>query len=280
MPLNSTVSSFVAGVSAAILVKLTSSIDDVLWLSSFMAPHLGHGMRLQNAITYTGVCLFQTCMAFVLSQFGKSVLDNLLGGSDSDRMPTERLLTLISGSALFIYSIILAVDYYKEHFDDDGELYKNVKGDSSNEGSDSSSEETCDGDKHDTLKPNQNIDLEFALTNSSNGMVALEIDDNVDEDDNDPASAPSIKRSRPLAIIAFLGSLDDLTLFVPLLVGKTFNIIELIIGALIATLMILIICIFLTRCRLIARLLERIPLVAIVAGFSIVLLVKGIWLMG
>jgi hypothetical protein len=278
MPLNS-FADFIAGVSAAILVKLASSIDDVLWLSSFMAPHIGHGMRLQNALTYTGVCLFQTFIAFILSQFGKSVLDNLLGGSDSDRMSTERLLTLISGSALLIYSVVLAVDYYKEHFGDDGELYKNVKGDSSDGSGDSSSEETCDGGKHDALQQNQSIDIEFALPTSPNGMVALEINHIEDEEDNDPASKPSLKRFRPLAIIAFLGSLDDLTLFVPLLVGKTFSIIQLFIGALIATLMILTICTFLTRCRLIARLLERIPLVAIVAAFSIVLLVKGIWVM-
>jgi hypothetical protein len=88
------------------------------------------------------------------------------------------------------------------------------------------------------------------------------------------------KQSRSLAIIAFLGSIDDLTLFVPLLVGKALTILQLVLGAMMATLLIIVLCIFLTRCEIVANILEKIPLVAIVAAFSVILLVKGIIFMG
>ena len=272
---------FCAGISAAIAVKLASSIDDVLWLSSFLTPHISKAARVQNAMTYIGVCLLQTCFAYVLSQFGSSVLDNMLGGSDSERMSTDRLLTLISGSALFLYSIVLGIDYYRENSDDSGELYKNVDADNSidSTGSFGGSE----GGEHviELDGPSSYKDVESATQNPTNGMSALEIECVVEyedeQDDGDPADPPPrTKKSRSLAIIAFLGSLDDLTLFVPMLVGKAFGIFELIIGAMFATLFIVTICIFLTRCQMVADLLERIPLVAIVFAFSVILLFKGI----
>jgi hypothetical protein len=72
------------------------------------------------------------------------------------------------------------------------------------------------------------------------------------------------KQSRSLAIVAFLGSMDDLTLFVPLLVSNALTILQLAIGVMVATLFISFVCISLTRCQFVANFLEKIPLVAIV----------------
>lgn len=269
---------FCAGVSAAIAVKLASSIDDVLWLSTFLTPHVSKAARIQNAMTYTCVCLLQTCLAYILSQFGQSVVDDLLGGSDSERMSTDRLLTLISGSALFVYSIVLGIDYYQENFADNGELYKNVDVDVSIDSTDSF--EDSEGN-HEVAHDPPSHDLEKGAPKPSIGMGALEIEpcpeeEAEQEDDDAAAPPPYTKKSRSLAIIAFLGSLDDLALFVPLLVGKTFGILELIVGAMFATSMIVIMCVFLTRCRIVADLLEKIPLAAIVFTFSVILLFRGI----
>lgn len=101
----------------------------------------------------------------------------------------------------------------------------------------------------------------------------------ITEDDGPSPPLQSDKKSGSLALIAFIGSLDDPTLFVPLLVGKTFGIFELITGAMIATLAILVICLFVSKCQLMANVLERIPLVAIVVGFTVFLLAKGIFFM-
>ena len=54
-----------------------------------------------------------------------------------------------------------------------------------------------------------------------------------------------------------------------------FGLPQLALGAMAAGAMIVALCMFLTLCAPIARLLERIPLCAIVAVFAVVLLIKG-----
>jgi cadmium resistance protein CadD (predicted permease) len=283
---------FCTGVSAAIVVKLTSSIDDVLWLSVFFTPKLSHRQRTQNALTYACICLLQTCLAFFISTFGQEVMESLLGKNE-DLMSTDRILTLISGSALFVYSIVLAKEYHHENYGgENGVEYSmvdntsRVTGSSADKSGYRKEEPKEDGPD---VKPNpQDVEL-------GNRVLPLEIEDGTDSDSSDSLndsssdkdmkeqvedeSPRSDKESRSLAVIAFLGSLDDLALFVPMLVGKTFGIVALIIGAMISALAILFICLFLTKCKLVADTLEKIPLVAIVTGFCVVLLVKGIFFM-
>lgn len=86
------------------------------------------------------------------------------------------------------------------------------------------------------------------------------------------------ERQKTLFVIAFIGSVDDLTLFVPMLAGKGFSIPELMMGALVATVTIVSLCIFVGQCKPIADCLANVPLFAIVIVFSCVLLVKGIFL--
>uniref|UniRef100_A0A7S2ERM8 Uncharacterized protein n=1 Tax=Ditylum brightwellii TaxID=49249 RepID=A0A7S2ERM8_9STRA len=98
----------------------------------------------------------------------------------------------------------------------------------------------------------------------------------IEDDDIDASKCFCLSdRSRTLPIVAFLGSLDDLTLFVPMLVGKTFGMIELVIGSTVAGTIIVLICLFITKCEMLSNFLQRIPLAAIVAIFSVFLLIKG-----
>merc|ERR1711879_784922 len=52
------------------------------------------------------------------------------------------------------------------------------------------------------------------------------------------------EKQKTLFMIAFIGSVDDLTPFVPMLVGKGFDIVQLIVGALVAAFTIVMICVF------------------------------------
>merc|ERR1719220_1280516 len=88
------------------------------------------------------------------------------------------------------------------------------------------------------------------------------------------ASEPG--RSRSLFVIAFIGSLDDLTLFVPMLVGKAMGPLEVVIGSFIAALMIVVLCVCVGLCKPIAKCLNAVPLVCIVGAFATFLLVKGL----
>eukprot|EP00545_Synedropsis_sp_CCMP1620_P011895 CAMPEP_0119013220 /NCGR_PEP_ID=MMETSP1176-20130426/8187_1 /TAXON_ID=265551 /ORGANISM="Synedropsis recta cf, Strain CCMP1620" /LENGTH=348 /DNA_ID=CAMNT_0006966289 /DNA_START=119 /DNA_END=1165 /DNA_ORIENTATION=- len=341
---------FCAGVSAAIVVKLTSSIDDVIWLSAFLTPSAPK--RGSNALTYAAVCLLQTCLAYIIATFGQVATDAIMGGGNDDddlddlddgdnnnnnkHMSSERLLTLVAGAALFIYAIVLGIEYYNELYDDDDEDadYAEVRLTSSTDDSCDTTNHNTDGrrsiddcddvvdveEEEPTVPPMKQItiqdeessfhaqsppaaaphdddddDVEMTAGMSVSSMVPMEIDydgplavldDEPCNDDTCTTSKPprtlassSDKQSRSLAVIAFLGSLDDLTLFVPMLVGKAFGIVELILGAMIATLAIIVICLCLTQCQFVANVLEKIPLVAIVSVFCIVLLTKGIFLM-
>jgi hypothetical protein len=83
------------------------------------------------------------------------------------------------------------------------------------------------------------------------------------------------ERQQTLFVIAFIGSVDDLTLFVPMLVGKGFDLVQLMLGAFLAAAIIVTLCIFIGQCKPIADCLSSIPLAAIVIVFAVVLLLKG-----
>merc|ERR1712150_247994 len=82
-------------------------------------------------------------------------------------------------------------------------------------------------------------------------------------------------RTQALFVIAFLGSVDDLTLFVPMLAGKGFDLAELMAGGFIAASVIVLVCVFVGLCKPVADFLSSVPLVAIVVTFASILLVKG-----
>ena len=114
---SSSLAEFYGGISAAIVIKLTSSIDDVLWLSAFLIPSLSTRQRVRNAATYACVCLLQTILAFVISTFGEEAVDAVMTHQQhsSIQLSTDRILTLIAGAILFVYSIVLGVEYYREN---------------------------------------------------------------------------------------------------------------------------------------------------------------------
>jgi hypothetical protein len=279
---------FCTGVSAAIVVKLTCSLDNLLWLSAFLTPKLSRKQRTQNALTYALICVLQTCLAYFISTFGEEMMESLLG-KNGDHMSADRILTLISASALLVYSIFLGKEYYDKNYGgEDEDEYTLVRdtfhgSDFSAGNSDQRGKEAEEDENG--VRPNpQDVEV-------GNMVLPLEIEDGTDSDSSDRSSdrdmneqvedgSPrSNKGLRSLAVISFLGALDDLALLVSMLVGKSFGIVELMIGTIISALAIVLICLFLTKCKLVADILEKIPLVAIVTGFCVVLLAKGIFFM-
>merc|ERR1740129_28389 len=97
---------------------------------------------------------------------------------------------------------------------------------------------------------------------------------------NEARTQSEAMRARALFTMAFLGSVDDLTLFVPMLVGSEFDAIQLVIGSFIAASFIVLLCVFIGLCGPVARCLSLVPLVLIVGVFAVVLLTKGIFFEG
>eukprot|EP00547_Thalassionema_nitzschioides_P006079 CAMPEP_0194209512 /NCGR_PEP_ID=MMETSP0156-20130528/7612_1 /TAXON_ID=33649 /ORGANISM="Thalassionema nitzschioides, Strain L26-B" /LENGTH=195 /DNA_ID=CAMNT_0038936699 /DNA_START=334 /DNA_END=921 /DNA_ORIENTATION=- len=192
-------------------------------------------------------------------------------------MSTDRILTLLAGSFLSVYSVYLGLEYYRENWLVNKRCeYKIV----SRSDSDFSHSDAFG------LESNKEEDQDLSKENLRGGVTPLEVEAWMGEvksmvvppenTDNGDQNESHEKHSRSLTLIAFVGSLDDLTLFVPMLAGKSFNILELIIGAMISTIFIVIVCLCLTKCKLVADVLDRVPLVAIVAVFATVLIIKGI----
>lgn len=261
---------WLVGLFSAFGIKLSSSIDDVVWLAPFLTANSSVAVRTQNSLIYTAVCLTQTVVAMVIAYSGKQAVKILTGGA-KDAWSTEKILTVGAGILLTLYSIKLTYEYIQECNEGEG-------GEENPAGA-----ENLESGSYAKVATNESSgggvgDAELAggkpLSARSREMVpGVEIDspekaqEEIDKADKD--------RSQTLFVIAFIGSVDDLTLFVPMLVGKGFDFVQLMLGAFLATALIITFCICIGLCKPIADCLSKIPLCAIVIVFATILLLKG-----
>merc|ERR1719440_412488 len=180
--------------------------------------------------------MIQTVVAMVLAYSGDEFVE-WLTADEENAWSSEKILTVAAGAMLAIYSVKLTYECIEEM----------------NEGDDSDDDE----DKSDTGEHSTNDsvrNLEEAESKKKKGHG--------DAEDG---------RAQTLFVISFIGSVDDLTLFVPMLVGKGFDIVQLVSGGFLATLLIVSICVFIGLCKPVADCLSKIPLAAIVIVFATVL---------
>lgn len=229
------------GIGAAIMLKLTSSIDDVLWLAPFLTRRERKVAKLRNAAIYVGVCLAQTLVATAIACSGDSLVSDL-----TKHIPgawtSQRILTVGAAGLLSLYTLKLGVEY----FHGDGE------------------KESSETGERPQPQPQEENGVEAPnASDLTQELVEVEVAQN------------ESGRSRALFMVAFLGSVDDLTLYVPMLVGKEMDLIELLIGGFVAASAIVLLCVFVGLCRPIAKCISSVPLVCIVGAFAVMLLIKG-----
>mmetsp|Transcript_95445 Transcript_95445/g.239217 ORF Transcript_95445/g.239217 Transcript_95445/m.239217 type:complete len:248 (-) Transcript_95445:157-900(-) len=242
--------SWLAGVGAAVSIKLSSSIDDVVWLAPFLTNNSSSVAKLHNAAIYISVCLTQTIVAMAIAYSGDSLV-GMLTKNAKDAWSTDKILTVVAGSMLAVYSVKLTYEYIQE-MGEEGESSEEVTAESL-------------GDEE-----AQEKELAFIVGGQDGEEELATKDCNVRQQKKEESS-----RTQALFIIAFLGSVDDLTLFVPMLVGKGFDMVQLVIGGLVAASAIVLLCVFVGLCKPVADCLSKVPLAAIVVVFAITLLVKG-----
>jgi hypothetical protein len=271
---------FLTGLCSAISIKMASSIDDVVWLAPFLTVNVSKRVRLQNALVYIAVCLIQTIAAMGIAKSGDAFVAWLTGNS-KDAWSTEKILTVFAGGLLAIYTVKLTYEYVYES-DDEDEGAEQEPGDQDrqeNKDCNVSSElelggrgtEAAGESDHATLLACDEASAGHGLKSDSPSRREITLSR---EPEEHTAKADS-KGQQTLFVIAFVGSVDDLTLFVPMLVGKGFTWLQLMSGALIAASTIVLICLFIGLCKPVANFLSSIPLALIVAIFSASLLVKG-----
>jgi len=244
---------WITGIGAAISIKLSSSIDDVVWLAPFLTDN--STAKLTNSAIYIAVCLTQTIVAMAIAYSGDTLVQKLTA-DNPNAWCSEKILTVGAGALLALYSIKLFHEYFTEGGDDEGTELSSCENNYNKVSMESGDEEA--------QKP-----LSTKLPDSTfeeEGETKTELSDN-EKGEKD--------RTQTLFVIAFLGSVDDLTLFVPMLVGKGFDMVQLVIGGFVAASIIVVLCVFIGKCKPVADCLSAIPLAAIVVTFASCLLVKG-----
>lgn len=220
-------------------------------------------MRFQNSAIYTAVCLTQTMVAMVIASCGKAAVKAVTGGA-KDAWSPEKILTCGAGVLLSLYSVKLTYEWIQE-LREGGEEEDAAEG--ANPEGGTYSKVATDGSPGD-------VELAAGKPASTREMVPGVEVDNPDKPQEEVDKADK-ERQQTLFVIAFIGSVDDLTLFVPMLVGKGFDIVQLMLGSFLAVCVILSFCIFIGLCKPIADCLSKIPLAAIVICFAVMLMLKG-----
>mmetsp|Transcript_6633 Transcript_6633/g.11561 ORF Transcript_6633/g.11561 Transcript_6633/m.11561 type:complete len:267 (-) Transcript_6633:94-894(-) len=240
---------FLAGLSEAIMLKLGSSVDDVLWLAPFLTSNVTRAMRIQNSLIYVGVCMCQTVAAMLIAYSGEEVVEKITNQS-KHAWSADKILTVGAGTLMALYAMKLTYEYIQE--------LKEQR-------------EEAEQEEMNTIELGRGSEKK-ALTSGSD----LESTDTSSSGVETPQDVAGKSRQWTLFVITVIGSMDDLTLFVPMLLGKGLHGVELMLGALIAATAIVFLCVFVGLCKPIADFLSSIPLALIVSAFAVLLLVKGL----
>mmetsp|Transcript_75895 Transcript_75895/g.175993 ORF Transcript_75895/g.175993 Transcript_75895/m.175993 type:complete len:252 (+) Transcript_75895:93-848(+) len=239
------------GLVSALALKLSSSVDDVVWLAPFLTSNSSTVTRLQNSTVYITICMFQTFVAMAIAYSGKAVVARLTSGRA--HWSTEKILTVVAGVLLAVYSVKLLCEFLQESRESESE----------EENSDRGSTSLLSINDESPTEGGENRDLQNDVEAIGNGGKTGQ------------KETKEGARQQTLFFIAFVGSVDDLTLFVPMLVGKGFDIFQLALGAFVASSAIVLLCIFIGLCKPIADFLSRVPLFAVVMLFAAILLIRG-----
>jgi len=251
-----------SGLGAAVVLKLASSIDDVLWLTPFFTSDASLRRRSHHAAIYISVCLMQTVVAMSIAVSGESLVAALTQSSDK-AWSTDKILSVFAGSMLALYTLKLLCDYIAE-LRDETEAADNEASDVESNFTPSS---TGMGESPLMTKSSvQNVGrTESILAEGRRRISELRI-----------GTVKEKPTRRTLFVVSFVGSIDDLTLFVPMLCGKSFGWVQLVLGSLVAASSIVILCCFLTACKPLSRIISSIPFPLIVGAFATVLLYRGL----
>lgn len=154
-----------------------------------------------NTVIYVWVCLFQTALALAISHGGVAAINAITGGS-ANAWSADRLLTFVAGVGLLAYGAFLGKEWYEENY---GEGSGGEGGGSDEEGG-SKPEGSASAKKERGVIEESSPLILSAEKREAAGLPPL----SAEEPPKDGRTSSS------LFVVAFLGSLDDLTLFVPM----------------------------------------------------------------
>ena len=280
-------------IGATILISATT-IDDAVWLVPYTtSSHLPLSTKIIHGITFilTLECLSIICVGFY-SLLKHGLFLYFGGGSNNvvEQEVTEKISFILQLIGVIICWSIAIFLYIKKILkrrrrERDQEQQQQQQGQSQHSNNISLGDDYAVHSM--VMSTISEVTSIYTYTDSkNNGNNAYNTEENIllntmkeesnqnDDDDNDDdintiPTTPSI----PL-IISFttLGALDEISYFPALIMGKIFTPVELCVGAVLASILILgVVTFFLARCKPLVEFLDSIPLYGIVGLFAIVL---------
>ena len=223
---------------ATAMVTLTTA-DDAIWLVPYTAPYLPSSTRIIHGLLFVGTLELLACgCVAVAALFQLAVSKKKI--STTNWPDEEIILGSIGAGICWMIAIFLF-------------LKKCLK----------RRRRAAERDMTQSEK-----ELHRAMTQKvSNQYGSIHVDD--EDDEHQVSSEPS-----PWAVISFttLGALDEVSYFPSLLLGGLFSPLDLCLGTLFAACIVLVlVTVFLARCKPVLDFLDRIPLYGIVGAFATVL---------
>uniref|UniRef100_A0A7S4AIB4 Uncharacterized protein n=1 Tax=Pseudo-nitzschia australis TaxID=44445 RepID=A0A7S4AIB4_9STRA len=217
-------------ITSAFLLKLTTSLDDLLWLSPFLSLSPTFRSKLKHSVVYFVICVFVTMLAFV---FGTTLLSlTSRGGANSHGYwNPERCLSVFSASVLCYIARNDFLEWKEENYQksNNDELEGLLE---TNKENGHTAIETKDiGQKiNDTkLRSRSNASrskssLEHSFDLERGGLSTSFSDDGSDDEDSDDEEIrakieEASKSLRRFVTVCIMGTLDDMIVFSAFVAG-------------------------------------------------------------
>jgi len=210
-------------VLAAMLMKLSASTDDVVWLLPFL---LG-ARKWRNTPVYLACMQLVVAISWGISAAGSAGLQQLVPAEDSSSWPVERVLALVSAVLLTLFTFKLVHEWWFESEEEAEEP-------------EGASEAFLSGDSG----PKSEQPAGAWQATSKFNMCRL-------------------------FTISMIGSLDDIAIFVSLLLSRAFSAWQLSLGVFLGSAVVVWICLAAGRCSCVVRLVEKVPLWCILGVFAL-----------
>jgi len=251
-----------AGVIAATLLITATTIDDAIWLIPYCtSPQLSTWTKIIHGLTFIITLELLSIFCVLVSNLFQGLI--LFAGIDASYVLGLVGATICWAIAIGLYVKKMMKKRKRAKAAAAAEMLQTDKGITAS--AEENSLIASDGDEEDIDADADDADAE--------------IDESRDDSSDDSSDGGGIGRDIPstpsiltVASLTTLGALDEISYFPAILVGNVFSPVELCLGTLFATIIILVIVLaFLTRCKPLIDFLDSIPLYGIVGIFAVIL---------
>eukprot|EP00977_Amphora_coffeiformis_P023683 scaffold13933_cov219-Amphora_coffeaeformis.AAC.10 len=279
----------ITSIAAFFTIKVATSIDDLLWLSPFLAMsssndehHSRVSEKIQLGVIYVGVSMLVTVEALGVAFFAehgvKTLLheqqrieDNLneVGQQSSQYWKASRILSILGATCIAFFA-------WKEYSDenDDNHHANTEPGDEispllSTQNKDTAMRSNQDAQQHSAVEEGNYGSLPLAKTKEGSHFEQLQNDEVV------PPSEENVNVS--FFVVALFGTLDTLAVLASILTGLS-NVqwLSVMLGTLLATVVIMLAAWCITLFTPFVNFVQRIPLWALMGLISLYVLLSGL----